>query len=151
VATEKARARRTTHGCSGTPEHLTWKRIRQRCLSRLSPDYADYGGRGIAICQRWSAFENFLADMGPRPSPEHSIDRIDNDGNYEPSNCRWATIHEQARNRRNNRYVEVCGERMLLCVALERFGIADDTYRKRLRLGWSEDRALSAPIRRAAA
>lgn len=80
---------------------MVWKSIRLRCYSRGNASYARYGGRGIQVCDRWRAsFEAFLADMGSRPSPRHSIDRLDNDRGYEPGNCRWATALEQARHRR---------------------------------------------------
>lgn len=89
------------HGGSATREYRAWMRMKERCYNPKSKRYEDWGGRGITVCDRWlEGFENFLADMGPRPSPRHSLDRKDNDGNYEPSNCRWATYSEQNLNRR---------------------------------------------------
>lgn len=88
------------HGLVGTYFYYIWNAMQNRCSNPNNPKYRDYGARGIKVCARWNDVANFAADMGPRPSSEHSIDRIDNDGNYEPTNCRWATVAQQHANRR---------------------------------------------------
>lgn len=91
----------TTHGRSQTPEYRTWAHMHQRCTNPKHKRFADWGGRGIKVCDRWQSFEAFLEDMGERPSAGHSIDRENNDGNYEPGNCRWATRSQQQSNKRS--------------------------------------------------
>jgi hypothetical protein len=91
---------RTKHGMAGTQEYHSWIGMLSRCRDQNNSGYKDYGGRGISVCAKWTKFENFLADMGLKPSASHSIDRINNNGNYEPGNCKWSTPKEQAANQR---------------------------------------------------
>lgn len=129
---------------TSTPEYNAWQNIKARCHCVSNKDYMRYyGSRGIKVCERWrESFEVFFADMGPRPSSEHSIDRIDNDGDYEPGNCQWATRKEQNRNSRHNRLVAVGSETIPLSVACELAGMEYHKVKKRLRRGWSIERAL---------
>lgn len=130
------------------PEYPIWCAMKRRCLSKASHAYKDYGGRGITVCERWQrSFADFLADMGPRPGPLVTLDRIDNDGNYEPGNCRWATRSEQARNRRSCIILEFNGERLTLVDWAERYGMERYQLEHRVRLGWPLERALAEPIR----
>ncbi len=122
----KSSALKTKHGKSFTPEYRAWLELRKRCTEETHPQWHDYGGRGIQVCARWleeDGFENFLSDMKTRPTPQHSIDRKDNDGNYEPDNCRWATKTEQARNRRSTVNVKWNGEERCLASWAEFFGV----------------------------
>lgn len=112
-----------THGMSSSDEYRIWAGIRKRCLNPTYREYHLYGGRGIGIAERWASFENFYADMGPRPSKDHSIDRIDGDANYEPGNCRWATDREQSNNTSRNVYFQVGSETLSMTQLAERFGV----------------------------
>jgi hypothetical protein len=122
-----------------------------RCLEPSNPAHAYYKGRGITVCDRWrfgddgkTGFECFLDDMGERPSLAHSLDRIDNNGSYEPGNVRWATKTEQANNRITNTIVELNGERMTLAEACRRSGVPKDRARSRIRSGWPMDAIFAA-------
>ena len=136
---------RTTHGMSKTSEHRCWLEMQQRCYNDKREDYHRYGGRGIVVCDGWlKSFDNFYVDMGRKPSPEHSIDRRDVNGNYEPSNCRWATVHEQSRNKRGNRLLTFGNETKCLTDWAHIIGIDRRTLAARIdKLGWSIDRALA--------
>jgi hypothetical protein len=139
-----------THGLSRRPEHPVWCSMITRCDNPNSKNYPRYGGRGISVCQRWRAFEAFFKDMGPRPSPAHQLDRIDNDKGYEPGNCRWATPVEQSRNTCRTRFVEFRGETRCITEWSEITGLSKDAIRSRLERGWSVEMALTQPSRGAA-
>jgi len=124
--------------------------MKVRCHNVESDAYPDYGGRGIQVCDRWlNSFESFLEDMGPKPSPDHSIERIDNNGNYEPGNCRWATREEQANNKRSNKRFLVDGEMKTITQLAKERNILVSTLARRLsRDGLSIEEALARPNRR---
>lgn len=146
---ESARDKHTTHGRSKSSECRAWNEMKKRCLNQKSHAYGRYGGRGIKVCERWlHSFDNFYADMGPRPSPKHSIDRFpDNDGDYEPGNCRWATKLEQGNNKRNNRVLTQNGLSMTVAEWSRHISISEKTIYNRLYDGWSVERALTEPPR----
>jgi len=123
------------HSVSKSKEYATWVGIRARCFNRNNPAYHNYGGRGIAVCDQWMTFETFFADVGPCPSPAHTIDRIDNDGNYEPGNVRWATRTEQARNRRSSVILEFNGKRQTIGQWATEVGVPQQTLSNRVRRG----------------
>lgn len=142
------RRRLTTHGGRHTPEYKAWCDLKARCENPNTPNFNNYGGRGIRVCEEWRAsFEAFLAHVGPRPSPKHSIDRKDNDGSYEPGNVRWVTPKQQARNKRTSRLIELDGERLRLGDWAGRTGIKRLTLFMRIKRGWSIEKALTTPVR----
>ena len=135
--------RNTTHGKSGIPEFKIWAAMRQRCVNPKAMGFNHYGGRGIKVCERWNSFENFLADMGLRPSPKHSIERRNNDGPYDPTNCIWATKKMQANNTSINHRLRLGDETLTVVQWAERLGIDRHTIGNRLALGWPIEKVLS--------
>lgn len=134
------------HGMTDTSEYNSWESMRQRCLNENHPAFKHYGGRGIIICQSWlESFINFYENMGDKPSRLHSIDRRENNGNYEPKNCYWATNKEQQNNKRNNRIIEFDGKKQNLIEWSELTGINHGTIYSRLKLGWSVEKTLTTP------
>lgn len=149
VAPSVPKIRRYTRGADGkrrrTPEYAAWADMIQRCTNPRNHAWDRYGGRGIRVCERWlESFDVFAADMGPRP-PGGSIERVDVDGDYEPSNCVWADEVTQQRNRRDNRRVTIYGETMCLAAWAERAGLPRRTLSARLNNGWDPVVALETP------
>lgn len=136
-----------TKGGAWTAEYGIWNGLKNRVLNPNVDSYGSYGGKGIEVDPQWlSSFEAFLADMGPRPSPQHSIDRIKNDKGYEPGNCRWVTPSEQARNRSSNHLLEHDGRTMCMAAWSEEVGIRIGTLWARIvRSGWTAEEALTIP------
>lgn len=136
-------------GRTFVPEYKVWRSVRRRCLNPSTPNYARYGGRGITICDRWrDDFGAFYEDMGPRPTPDHQIERIDNDGAYSPENCVWATRGDQASNRRNNRHLAFDGEVRTLSEWARLIEQPVWLLKQRIdRDGWTLERALTTPRR----
>lgn len=148
---EETSARHTRHGHSrpgrSTPEVVAWHAMKQRCYYTQNINYKSYGGRGIRMCDRWlHSFESFLEDMGPRPSPQHSIDRIDTNGHYEPANCRWATRTTQQRNTTRNRWLTLDGITRSMAEWTELRGWGRSVIESRLARGWSVERAITVPL-----
>ena len=146
LRSETTQEMRTTHGLTGTVEYKVWAGIKRRCLNRNDTAYIKYGRRGITICDRWrDSFEAFLADMGKRPSAQHSIDRTDNKKGYEPSNCRWVTSIAQAQNKRNNRMITFNGITKTSSEWARITGIHRSTIEFRLDHNWSVEKSLTLP------
>ena len=148
---EKMSQRLTTHGLSHNQSlYDTWSKMMHRCYNTNNKHYADYGGRGITVDTHWHNIIQFYNDMGDKPTPYHTIERINNDGSYNPKNCKWGTRKEQANNRRkpkNRRFLTYnntthdIAEWAVLC------NISIKTLQKRIRVGWSAQRALTIPVK----
>ena len=140
--------RSRVHGTSGTPEYKAWVSARRRCREPGDKAYPRYGGRGIRMHEAWIDDPGaFIAHVGPRPSPDHSIDRIDVNGHYEPGNVRWATRFQQGCNKRNSRMLEVRGEAITVPDAARKWGVPAVNIRNRLKRGWPDDQAVGASPR----
>ncbi len=138
---ERARKRFTTHGQWGSATYTTWDTVVQRCTNPKSTKWEFYGGRGIGVCDRWLKFKNFLADMGERPDGM-TLDRFPNmNGDYEPSNCRWATQEQQHNNTRSNHWIEYRGVRFTISQLARKVGLHPAVLGGRIRNGWSIERA----------
>lgn len=137
-----------THGhtvnLKRSPTYVSWKAMRRRCYNRSYPDFHRYGGRGIKVCARWRSFSAFLEDMGERPDGT-TLERIDRDGDYSPTNCKWATRKEQNRNHAINRLITIGGKTQCVAAWAEESGIGDSTIRNRLATGWPVERLLEKP------
>jgi hypothetical protein len=135
------------HGLSQSKTYRIWNGMKQRCSNPNDNYYHLYGARGVTVCQRWcDSFQAFVDDMGEKPSSEYSIDRYpDKDGPYEPGNCRWATMKEQQRNRRNNVMLTIGGATMCVAEWAEKQGIRVGMIRDRLYSGWSDHDAVMIP------
>lgn len=147
-----AEASSRTHGMRDTSEYNTWVHMIQRCHNPKNKDYPHYGGRGIRVCDMWrESFEAFYMVVGPKPTPDHTIERIDTDGNYEPGNVKWATREEQVLNQRSNVKVTIDGETKTVTQWARdpRCSVSHFTIYKRLKRGWDGRRAVLEPSRKA--
>lgn len=138
TTTKHGAAKRKQH----TPTYNSWSQMRKRCLCKTAEQYPRYGGRGIKICEQWASFEAFAADMGERPAGM-TLDRIDNDGDYSPDNCRWVPTVMQVRNRSNTVIVEAFGQKLPLAEWAQKLGLSYDTLLLRKRRGLSPEAILS--------
>ncbi len=152
LGAERIRALKYKHGMAKkgetVPEFWVWSEMHTRCENPKNKHYHRYGGRGISVCERWGEFGNFIADMGNRPGHEYSIDRMDNDGNYEPGNCRWTTASVQANNKGNNVLIAFSGRAQTAWEWAREYGIHPRTLLSRLyQLEWPVEKALTFPVK----
>lgn len=144
---EMRRLSHLKHGLYSIPEYWVWHSAKDRCHNPNDAKFKHYGGRGIQMCQEWrDSFTAFIANMGRRPKGKYTLDRIDNDGDYEPGNCRWATYAEQNRNNRRTRFLTFQGETHCLSDWATKLGMCRATLDGRFRLGWSIEEAFTAPL-----
>ena len=137
------------HNKIHTSEYTTWDAMKTRCYNKKHKTYKNYGSRGITVCERWlNSFENFYEDMGDKPDKTYSLDRIDVNGNYEPSNCKWSTPKEQINNRRNTKIVKYNGEVKSLSQFCEELNLKYSVINSRINLGWSVENAFTTPIKK---
>jgi hypothetical protein len=129
-------------------EYHAWASMKSRCMNPNVHSFKRYGARGIKVCDRWMRFENFYEDMGPKPSERHSLERLDTDGNYEPSNCVWADAFQQASTRTNVRSICAFGKTMTAAAWQRETGIPASVIRNRIDSGWREEQAVSHPVRK---
>lgn len=137
----------STHGFSQTIEFRVWKGMVRRCKNPKSANFKNYGGRGIKVCSRWLKFKNFLADMGKRPSLDYSIERKNNDGNYDPSNCVWATHSVQHNNRSDNHRLTLGEKTLTIAEWSKLLGIGPSTISNRIKAGWDVNMSLSTNVK----
>lgn len=153
VTVAQNRARKGTHRKAirfkELPEYETWCGMKKRCNNPNTKGFSDYGGRGITVCDRWQhSFADFLADMGSRPSRDHTIERINNEKGYSPDNCKWLEKEKQAQNKRNNRTLTFKGETLCISEWARRTGFHIETLRRRLAKNWSIEHTLTVRLRR---
>lgn len=128
-----------THGMKYHPLYSTWRGMISRCTNKKNKEWHSYGGRGINVCDRWMDINNFISDMGEKPTPAHSLDRVNNNGNYEPSNCRWATSKEQGKNKRDTIFIEYKGVSRPLVEWADIKGVKRQTMYMRYRRGYTNE------------
>lgn len=142
---ELARRMKTTHGCTKSPIYRTWKGMMARCYKPTRRNYHSYGGRGIRVCERWRDVRNFITDMMPTYVDGLTIDRINVNGNYEPSNCRWATSDQQHNNKTTSRYITALGKTQTVSQWMRETGLCHSTITYRFDKGWQADLIMTTP------
>ena len=145
---ERTRAKATRHGGCGTPTYGIWRGMNNRCRNPRNSNYRYYGARGLTVCSEWAtSFETFLADVGPRPSPQHTLERVDGDRGYSPDNVVWATPKERNRNCRGLHLIPYRGKTLCMAAWAEEIGISRSVLERRLARGWTIHRAFTQPVK----